>query len=63
MWKAYHLSIKGIGKGYLFFGGIKKGKGLDLGAEPLHMDFVENPFPPNGLSLALQNLLRSVELH
>ena len=39
------------------------GKGLDRGAGPLHIDFVENPFPPNGLSLALHNLLRSIELH
>ena len=39
------------------------GKGLDRGAGPLHIDFVEKPFPPNGLSLALHNLLRSIELH
>ena len=41
MGKGYHLSIKGIRKGYLFRKGFRKkwyvkdkGKGLDLGTEP-----------------------------
>ena len=35
MWKGYHLSIKGIQKGYLFREKwYIKGKGLDLGAKP-----------------------------
>ena len=60
--KSIPLVNKRNRKGVPFLWRYKKGKGLDLGAEPLHI-VVENPFPPDGLSLALQNLLRSVELH
>ena len=47
MWKGYHLSIEGITKGepQLSKMAYKKGKGLDLGAEPPRINICWVPPP------------------
>ena len=57
--KGYHLSIQGYEKGiFLVKNGIKKGKGLELGAEPPRIKLVEShPLPRWDCASFLETML------